>query len=118
MSKHVKSPAAVIEAYAQGTRMRDTALLKSIFHEKAVMTGWLGPDFLCGGPEPFYAALEANDVGEEYTCETVHVTVHGKIATAQTSERNLFGLSFTNYFHMAELPDATWCLTSKPFRHD
>lgn len=118
MTKHTTSPVAVIEAYAQATRTRDIALLKSIFHGNAVMTGWLGSDFLCGGPEPFYAALETNDVGEDYTSETVHIAVNGRIATAETSERNLLGLSFTNYFHMAELPDGTWRLTSKSFRHD
>ncbi|MEM8692011.1 MAG: nuclear transport factor 2 family protein [Pseudomonadota bacterium] len=117
MTLHTKDPEAVVEAYALGTRTRDISLLKSIFHDDAVMTGWLGPDFLCGGPQPFLGALEANEVGDNYTSETVDVRVFDKIASAETRETNLLGLSFTNHFHMAQLSDGTWRITSKLFKH-
>ncbi|MEL6801006.1 MAG: hypothetical protein AAFO80_14090 [Pseudomonadota bacterium] len=45
---------AAVEAYIEGTRTRDVALLKTVFADGAVMTGYLGPDLLHGGPEPFY----------------------------------------------------------------
>jgi len=117
MPNQTKSPQAVVEAYVKGTRTRDTDLLKSIFGTGAVMTGWLGPDFLNGGPEPFYEALETNDVGEEYSADIVSVTQTDRIATAELAERNLLGLSFTNHFHMGQLPDGSWRITSKLFRH-
>ena len=118
MTDHFSSAEAVIEAYAVGTRTCDVALLKEIFDDNAVMVGWLGPDFLNGGPEPFFGAREANDVGDDYTSETLHVTVAGKVATAETRETNLLGLSFNNYFQLAQRPDGTWRLISKLFRHD
>lgn len=117
MSDATVSPRSVIEAYITGTRTRDTALLKEIFHEDAVMTGWLGPDLLVGGPEPFYGALEANEVGDDYTGDITALEHTGSIATATIEETNLLGLSFTNLFHMVRLADGSWRITSKLFRH-
>lgn len=113
-----ESPKAVVEAYVEGTRTRDIDLLKSIFHADAVMTGWLGPDLLLGGPEPFFGALEANEVGDDYSAEIVSLSVTDKIATAELAETNLFGMSFTNLFHIAQIGDGSWQIASKLFRHD
>lgn len=117
MTDATASPDAVINAYTTGTATRDIALLKSIFHEDAVMTGYLGSDFLNGSPEPFYQALEANEVASDYSSYTSDLTVTGKIACATTKEQNLLGLDFTNHFHLAQLEDGTWRITSKLFRH-
>jgi hypothetical protein len=117
MSDATSSPQAVVDAYTRGTATRDVALLKSIFHEDAVMTGYLGPDFLNGSPAPFFGALEANEVGADYTSETISITVSDKIAQATTEEQILLGLNFTNHFHMAQLADGSWRITSKLFRH-
>ena len=111
------SPKAVVEAYIKGTATRDVDLLKSIFHETAVMTGWLGPDLLHGGPEPFYGALEANEVGEDYAGKITAIQVDDRIATASITERNLQGMSFDNHFQMIQLDDGTWRLSAKLFRH-
>lgn len=117
MSNPTHSPKAVIDAYTQATRTRDIALLKTVFHENSKMTGWLGPDLLNDGPEPFYGALEANEVGDDYTSETVSLTEGDSIAWAETRETNLLGLSFVNLFHMVRLSDGSWRITSKLFRH-
>ena len=111
------TPQDVIDAYTRGTRTRDIGLLKSIFHENAVMTGWLGPSFLHGGPAPFFGALEANEVGDDYAAQTTALVVTDRIAVATTEEQNLLGMQFTNHFHLAQLEDGTWRITSKLFRH-
>jgi len=117
MSNHTETPKAVVEAYVLGSQTRDVGLLKQVFHPDAIMTGWLGPDFLNGGPEPFYGALEANEVDDDYGFEIVSVESADKIATAELHETNLLGMSFTNHFHIAQLGDGTWRITSKMFRH-
>ncbi len=114
---HTDTPRAVVEAYVQGTRTRDVDLLKAIFHDDAKMTGWLGPDFLNGGPEPFYGALQANEIAADYGAEILSVNETDKIATAELSETNLLGMSFSNDFHMVQLDDGSWRITSKLFRH-
>ncbi|MCE8009118.1 nuclear transport factor 2 family protein [Aestuariivita sp.] len=118
MSDPTDTPRAVVEAYVEGTRTRDIDLLKAIFHENAVMTGWMGSDLLNKGPKPFYKALEANDVGPDYTAEITALNQTGKIATATLVEANLLGLSFVNHFHIAQQDDDSWRIVSKLFRHD
>ncbi|MEL7132503.1 MAG: nuclear transport factor 2 family protein [Pseudomonadota bacterium] len=117
MSDPTASPKSVVDAYIKGTATRDVALLKSIFHPDAVMTGWLGPDMLHGGPEPFYGALEANEVGPDYNAEVTELRVDDKIATASIVERNLLGMSFDNHFQIIQLADGSWRLSAKLFRH-
>ena len=117
MTDPTQSPRAVVEAYIAGTANRDVDLLKSIFHGGAVMAGWLGPDLLTDGPEPFYGALEANEVGSDYTADIVSIDVADRIATAELAETNLLGLSFTNHFQLVQLADGTWRITAKLFRH-
>ena len=101
---------AVMNKYTQGTHTRDVALLKSIFHENGVMTGWLGPDLLMGEPEPFYRALEAKDVGAGYTTETAKISIQGPMASAEVREKNPFGLNFVNRFHLIRQADESWVI--------
>jgi len=117
MSDHTTTPKAVVEAYIHGTKTRDVALLKTIFADGAKMTGYLGPDLVQDGPEPFYGALEANEVGGDYTAEITALTEADKIASASIVEKNLLGMSFDNHFHLMQLEDGTWRIASKLFRH-
>ena len=108
---------AAVEAYIEGTRTRDIALLKTVFADGAVMTGYLGPDLLHGGPEPFYGALESNEVGDDYSAAITHVAEEGGVATATITEDNLLGLSFTNHFQLVRLPEDGWKISAKLFLH-
>ena len=112
-----QSPQTIVDNYTLGTKNRDIDLLKSIFHEDCIMTGYLGPDFLNGSTEPFYDALRNNEIGPDYTSETTELNVTDRIATATVVEKNLLGLDFTSHFHLAQQPDGQWLITSKLFRH-
>ncbi|MEX0370261.1 MAG: nuclear transport factor 2 family protein [Tateyamaria sp.] len=117
MTEPTSSPKAVVDAYITGTATRDIDLLKTVFHANAVMTGWLGPDLLHGGPEPFYGALEANEVGDDYSAEITSIQTDDKVAVASITERNLLGMSFDNHFQIVQLGDGTWRISAKLFRH-
>ncbi|WP_299151686.1 nuclear transport factor 2 family protein [uncultured Tateyamaria sp.] len=117
MNAQNANPEAVVNAYIEGTATRNTDLLKSIFAENALMVGWLGPDLLHGGPEPFYDALEANEVGDDYSAEIIRIDITHPIAVAEISERNLLGMSFTNHFHLIHTDADGWKISSKLFRH-
>lgn len=113
----VNAVAAIMDTYVTGTRTRDVGLLKTIFADGAVMTGYLGVNLLSGGPEPFYQALEANDVGSDYAAQVVHVEVTGATACGRIIEDNLLGMSFVNDFHLVKGPEG-WKIVSKLFHHD
>lgn len=108
---------AVIDDYIKGTIERDVALLKTVFHENAVMAGYLGPGKLIGSPQPFYDHLEANEHGPGYASEITSITVTGRTATACLIEQNLYGMRFHNDFHLLN-DDGSWKVTAKLFHHD
>ena len=58
MNTPTQSPRTVLEAYIEGTRPSNVALLGDILHEKIEMTGWMGPDFISGGSELFLSVIK------------------------------------------------------------
>lgn len=110
--------AAVLDAYTRGTRTRDTAAIRAVFHPGAVMAGYVGPDLGVGGIAPFLAALEANTVGPDYASAITGIEILGHTATATVVEDNLFGRSFVNRFHLIRQPQGGWVITAKLFHHD
>ncbi len=108
---------AVVSDYIRGTAESDPERLKSVFHEKAVMSGYLGPDLLLGGPEPFFEAIGQRKIGPDYRAEITEITVVGQTATATIVEDNLYDLSFVSTFHLLKVEGA-WTITSKLFHHD
>lgn len=108
---------AVIANYIKGTADSDTELLKPLFHETAVMSGYLGPDLMLGSPEPFFSAISQNKVGPDYVGEITEISVTGRTAKVNVIEDNLYDLSFVNTFHLLKVGGA-WTITSKLFHHD
>lgn len=108
---------AVVDNYIKGTAESDHELLRSLFHETAVMSGYLGPDLLLGEPEPFFAGIAQNKVGPEYKGEVIEISVVGRTAKASVIEDNLYGMSFVNTFHLLNV-DGNWTIMSKLFHHD
>ncbi|MEL6347412.1 MAG: nuclear transport factor 2 family protein [Myxococcota bacterium] len=109
--------ADVIRVYIKGTQERDVTVLRQVFHENAVMSGFLGPNKLVGSPEPFFAHLEANPHNGDYTAEITHLDVVGRTARAVLVEDGLYGMAFVNDFHLL-FDDGRWLITSKLFHHD
>ncbi len=108
---------AVVGNYIKGTATSDPALLQSLFHESAVMSGYLGPELLLGGPRPFFDAIAKNEVGPDYSGEITELSITGRTATATLVEDNLYGLSFVNAFHLLKI-EGRWTITAKLFHHD
>ena len=109
--------ARILRIYEDGTRERDVDALRAIFDERAVMSGWLGPDLLVGPPEPFLNALREREVGPGYAAHVTAIEVTGATARAQVVEDDLWGLSFVNDFHLIRGPEG-WRIVSKLFHHD
>jgi hypothetical protein len=112
-----KAVEAVVQAYVQGTIERDVTILRTAFHENAVMSGYLGPNKLIGSTQPFYDHLEANEHGPGYSSTISGIEVTGHTAKARLMEENLYGMNFVNDFHLLN-DDGSWKIVSKLFHHD
>jgi len=113
---------AVIKEYVDACNEGDVSRLRAIFHEQAVMSGYMMDDFLIGSAEPFFQAVaspppEAPPNPGNYKGEITEVDVAGEIATITLKEVGFMGLNFTNYFHLVKVDD-TWLIVSKTFNSE
>lgn len=110
---------AVLKKYIDGTYRADVALLKSIFHPDALMSGVLGGNQLVGGPNVFFEALASRPSPKSekapYSAHVVMIQPTDLVASASLVEYNLFGASFVNHFHLLKQPEGHWLIVSKLF---
>ncbi|MDR0818004.1 MAG: nuclear transport factor 2 family protein [Oscillospiraceae bacterium] len=109
---------ATVDDYIQGTYTADAALLKSVFHEKAALSGYMSAEILIASPEAFIADVTSKpsmkSSGTQYETEVTDIEITGKIATATVTETGFFGeVSFRDYFHL--IHDKEWKIISKLF---
>lgn len=110
---------AVIEEYVAACSAGDAGRLRSIFHDQALMSGYMMGDYLMGSPEPFFQAVEnpppeAPPSGEGYKGEITSAEVSGPVANVTLKEAGFMGMNFTDYFHLAKI-DNKWLIVSKTF---
>eukprot|EP00415_Alexandrium_ostenfeldii_P001266 UN1266 len=114
---------AVMDKYVEGTWTANAALLKTIFHETAVMNGCVGKHLMLGTPQPFYDDMaKLAGKGESFQARglpyrggIVTIHVYGQTAEAVVQERGYAGtLAFTDAFHLIKV-DGDWKIVSKLF---
>jgi len=121
MNNHIETEAVkkVIQDYKDGTYKADVEKLRSVFHESAVMNGYLGPNILLGDPTPFIEdmasmpSMETN--GDPFQGEIESIYIQGNVASVIFSESNFRGeASLVDFFHLIKI-DGTWYIVSKLF---
>lgn len=121
--KEVAAVREVLDKYTEGTWTADAALLEGLFHEKAVMNGYIGKAKMLGGPKPFIQEMTKlatkgesfKAKGLPYKGEVVSLRVYGQMAEAVVQETGYSGvLAFTDAFHLMKV-DGAWKIVSKLF---
>ena len=110
---------AVIEEYVAACNDGSVERLKAIFHEDALMSGYMMGEYIMGSPAPFYEAVanpppEAPANPGNYRGEITQVEVSGPVASVTLKEAGFMGMNFTDYFHLAEV-NGEWKIISKTF---
>ena len=109
---------AIIQEYVDASAVCSVARLKAIFHENALMSGYLMGEYIMGSPEPFFQAVEnapsGIESGENYKGDIISVDVCGPIASVTLRETGFMGMNFMDYFHLAKVNDK-WKIISKTF---
>lgn len=121
MNDHVESKAVrqVIENYKDGTYTKNIDMLKGVFHEKAIMNGYLGPDVLLADPSGFIADIANSPSMEEnkdpYQGEIEAIRIEGNVASVIVSETGFKGAgTLVDFFHLIKT-DGEWKIISKLF---
>ena len=121
MNNHVETKAvkAVIQNYMDGTYKAEIDKLKGVFHEKAVMNGYLGPDCLLADPSGFVADIASapsmESKGDKYQAEIESIRIEGNVASVIVSETGFRGEgTLVDFFHLIKV-DGKWSIISKLF---
>lgn len=109
----------VVQNYIDGTFNADIELLKSCFHEKAVMTGYLGDQLLMATPAAFIEDIAGGpsmkSEGHDYKAEITHVSVTGPVADAVLYETGFKGSgTLEDHFQLLKI-DGEWKIVAKNF---
>ena len=115
---NVQAVREVVEQYVKGTYQADVELLRSCFHPKAVMNGYLVEQCVLATPEPFFQDVGSkpsfSSTNSPYRGEIVAIDVVGNVANVILKETGFGGMAFTNYFHLIR-EDQAWTIISKTF---
>ncbi len=121
MNNHVETKAVkqVIQNYMDGTYKAEIDKLKGVFHEKAVMNGYLGPDCLIADPSGFVADIASapsmESKGDPYQAEIESIRIEGNVASVIVSETGFRGEgTLVDFFHLIKV-DGKWSIISKLF---
>ena len=121
MSNNIEEAAVkeVIQRYIDGTYCADIPMLKSVFHEKAVMNGYLGPDMILADPAPFLediaSAPSMKSKNDAYKAEIGTIQIEGNVASAVLYETGFRGeASLADFFHLIKT-EGNWRIISKLF---
>lgn len=109
----------LLNRYFKAVGEADVDTLKTIFHEKAAMYGYLGEDTVLATPQVFYDDLQSKpsmkESGTDCRCKIVDITVTGNVAAASIYVTNFYGMcDVTDMFHLMKL-DGTWRIVCKSF---
>ncbi len=109
---------AAIQKYIDGSAASDVEILEQAFHPAASMVGYMGPDLLNGGPEPYYEFLKQNPASPasqaSYNTELRNLESNGTIARATLNENGFFGMNFITHFTLIKANDQ-WAISNKTF---
>jgi len=109
----------VIQNYIDGTYNADIPMLGSVFHEKAVMNGYLGPNLILADPTPFLddmaSAPSMKSNNDPYKAEIRSVQIEGDVAAVALYETGFRGdASLVDFFHLIN-SNGEWKIISKLF---
>ena len=109
----------VIQDYIDGTYEADIEKLRSVFHDKAVMNGYLGPALVMADPSPFIEDISSSpsmeSAGDPYQAEIESILIEGDVASVVLSESGFRGeASLVDLFHLIK-NDGRWQIISKTF---
>jgi hypothetical protein len=121
MNDHVETRAVlgVIQNYRDSTYKADIAKLKSVFHEKAVMNGYLGPELLLTDPSRFVSDISGSpsmaSQKDPYQAEVESIYIQGNVASVILSESGFRGSGeLVDFFHLIKT-EGKWHIISKLF---
>lgn len=110
---------SLMQVYFNAVYHADVPKLKTLFHEKAAMYGYLGPNMLAGGVQPFYDDLQSQpsmaQSGTDCRCVIKDIDVTGNTASCTLLVDGFYGAACVEdrFFLLKE--SGEWKISCKSF---
>lgn len=109
----------VIQRYIDGTYEADASKLVGVFHERAVMNGYLGDRCVVADPSVFIedmvSAPSMRETADPYDAQIESIQVEGSVATAVLSETGFRGDGRLIDFFQLICIEGDWKIVAKLF---
>lgn len=107
-----------LQKYEDGIKNHDISLLRSAFHEDAMMYGSAGGSVTVMEIEGLFDYVHSqqpiSSTGEPHRCYITKIDVAGDAANAEVVQEHCFGVNYINYFHLIK-SGAEWLIVSKTY---
>ena len=110
----IEAIASVIQAYAEGGRKGDAAIMKPAFHDNATIHGYLNGDLLAGPIHILFDWVAQSPPAPDLDATIVKIDLADTVATARVEILGWLGYRFTDQFTLLKEHGA-WTITSKVF---
>ncbi len=112
--RDIEAISSVIQAYAQGGRKGDAAIMKPAFREDATIHGYLGGNLLAGPIDILYDWVAESPPAPDLEATIVNIDLANTVATARVEVSDWLGHRFTDQFTLLK-ENGAWTITSKVF---
>ncbi len=112
--RDIEAITSLIQAYAQGGRQGDAAIMKPSFREDATIHGYLGGGLLAGPIHILLDWVAENPAASDLEARIVNIDLANTVATARVEINGWLGHRFTDQFALLK-ENGAWTITSKVF---
>ncbi len=112
--KDIEAIASVIQAYAEGGRRGDAAIMQPAFRENATIHGYMYGGLLAGPIPMLFNWVTENPPAPDLEATITNIDLAETVATARVEVTGWLGHRFTDQFTLLK-ENGAWTITSKVF---
>ena len=112
--RDIEAISSVIQAYADGGRKGDAAIMKPAFRDDATIHGEMDGNLLAGPINILFDWVAESPPAPDLEAKIVNIDLAYTVATARVEIVDWLGYRFTDQFTLLK-ENGTWTITSKVF---
>ena len=112
--KDIEAIASIIQAYAEGGRRGDAAIMQHAFRENATIHGYMYGGLLAGPIQMLFDWVTENPPAPDLAATIANIDLAETVATARVEVTGWLGHRFTDQFTLLK-ENGAWTITSKVF---
>ena len=112
--RDIEAITSVIQAYAEGGRKGDAAIMKPSFRDDATIHGEMDGNLLAGPIHILFDWVAESPPAPDLEANIVNIDLANTVATARVEVVDWLGYRFTDQFTLLK-ENGTWTITSKVF---